>query len=73
MPRSYEDREAQGRLKLHLLMARLRTGLRAVMSDFRDWRIPNWKINVRDELVSNQIVCFGSHITLTLCFDRSKY
>lgn len=60
MPRSYEDREAQARLKLHLLMARLRTGLRVVMSDQRDWHIPNWKINVKDELVCIYVISIST-------------
>ncbi len=51
MPNSFEDQEAQARLKLHVLMARLRTGLRAVIDGDRVGRIPNWKVNLRDEAV----------------------
>jgi len=46
----FEDREAQARLKLHVLMARLRTGLRTVM-DGDAGIIPNWRGNIRDETV----------------------
>ncbi|KAF8961701.1 hypothetical protein BDZ97DRAFT_1759716 [Flammula alnicola] len=49
MPISYEDREASARLKLHLLMARLRTAIRTVMSRDRNWKILNWKQNIQDE------------------------
>jgi len=51
MPRSFEDREAYARLKLHVLMARLRTGLRTVMDGGDEHMIPNWKGNIRDETV----------------------
>ena len=51
MPTPYEDRQAEAQLKLHLLMAQLRTTLRAVMSGTRPWKIANWKKNVGDELV----------------------
>lgn len=46
----FEDREAQARLKLHLLMARLRTALRTVME-------PVWKSRVRKELIRDEMVC----------------
>jgi hypothetical protein len=48
---SFEDREAQARLKLHLLMARLRTGLRTVMDPGYPATLPNWKDNLQDEMV----------------------
>jgi len=51
MPNSFEDREAQARLKLHLLMARVRTGFRTLMDPGRPGVIPNWKVNLRDETV----------------------
>ena len=51
MPNSFEDREAQARLKLHLLMARLRTGFRTVMDLSSPGVIANWKVNLRDETV----------------------
>jgi len=50
MATSFEDREAQARLKLHVLMARLRTGLRSVM-DEESHTIPHWKVHIRDEAV----------------------
>ena len=53
MPNSFEDREAQARLKLHLLMARLRTGFRTLMDRGPPGVIPNWKVNLRDETVSH--------------------
>ena len=46
----FEDREAQARLKLHVLMARLRTGLRTVM-DGDAHPITNWRGKIRDEMV----------------------
>jgi len=49
--RSFQDREAQARLKLHVLMARLRTGLRSVMDGDRRFSMPNWKVNLQDETV----------------------
>jgi len=48
--RPFEDREAEARLKLHILMARLRTALRTVM-DGDAHPIPNWRRNIRDETV----------------------
>ena len=51
MCRSFEDWEAWARLKLHVLMARLRTGLRSVMDGDRRFSMPNWKVNLQDETV----------------------
>jgi len=46
----FEDREAQARLKLHILMARLRTALRTVM-DGDAHPISNLGRHIRDEIV----------------------
>ncbi|KAF8955813.1 hypothetical protein BDZ97DRAFT_1926276 [Flammula alnicola] len=62
MPTSYEDREASARLKLHLLMARLRTALRTVMSRDRNWKIPNWRQNTADE--AEQILAHVGYCTV---------
>ena len=51
-PRSFEDQEARARLKLHILMARLRTGLRSVLDKNRPLTIPDWEVNLQDETVS---------------------
>ena len=51
MPNSFEDRDAQARLKLHLLMARLRTALRTILDRDRPGTHPSWKVNIRDETV----------------------
>jgi len=55
MPHSFEDREAIARLKLHLLMARLRTRLRYVMA--RGPKLPEWRLYLRDEMVISQFSC----------------
>lgn len=51
MPKTFEDRQAIAQLKMHLLMARVRTGLRVVMDRGRTWKIPNWPIYMQEELV----------------------
>jgi len=51
MPTSHEDREAIAQLKLHLLMARLRTALRTGMEARRSKDLPHWDQYMWDELV----------------------
>jgi len=52
MPTSHEDREAIAQLKLHLLMARLRTAFRVGMeSDWGKKDLPHWDQYMCDELV----------------------
>ena len=51
LPDKFEDREAQARLKLHLMMARLRATLRAVMASDDTMSIPEWRTLLQDELV----------------------
>lgn len=59
MPLSFEEREAQARLKMHLLMARMRTALRYVMNPDHDL-IPKWKVYLKDELVISFFFFFSS-------------
>jgi len=66
----FEDREAQARLQLHLLMARLRTGLRTVMEP--GWRIPLRKEYIRDEMVRTSF-CIQNCADLLLFFARTEY
>jgi len=68
MPTPYKDREAQVILKLHLLMAWLRTGLRIVMSDHQTWNAPDWCQHVQDELVGT----ISLHICKSLINNCSK-
>jgi hypothetical protein len=62
LPVSFEDREAIAKLKMHLLMARLRTGLRSLMDGDREGRIPNWDDHLKDELVSSFNIYFNIRI-----------
>jgi len=62
LPWTFEDREASARLKMHLLMARLRTGLRALMDGDHEGNIPNWVDHLQDELVSKINFFPYSHI-----------
>ena len=48
--RPFEDREAEARLKLHILMAQIRTALRTVM-DGDAHPIPDWRRNIWGEMV----------------------
>lgn len=66
----FEDREAQARLKLHLLMARLRTALRTVMQP--GWRIPRWKVHLHDEMVRT-LFCIQNCTNLLVFLARNKY
>jgi hypothetical protein len=66
----FEEREAQARLKLHLLMARLRTALRTVMEP--GWKIPLRKDYIRDEMVRTSF-CVQNCNNLLLFIARTEY
>ena len=51
LPRSFEDLEAVNRLKMVLLMARLRTGLRVILEHDEKPPIPGWRDYLQDEYV----------------------
>ena len=58
----FEDREACARLKMHVLMAHLHTGLRTLMDGDREESIPHWADHLEDELVSTVNLFPYSHI-----------
>jgi len=51
LPKSFDDLEAINRLKMVLLMARLRTGLRAILEDDGAPPIPGSQDYLQDEYV----------------------
>lgn len=71
LPLSFEEREAQARLKFAILMARLRTGLRAVMDANRDWSGIKWHQNVEDEAVS-QYLLYSKLILISQSFMQEQ-
>jgi hypothetical protein len=51
MPKGFLDRQAIAQLKMHLLMARLRTALRVMMDHEHIWKFDKWSTYVKTELV----------------------
>lgn len=62
MPYSHKDREAQARLKLHMLMARLRSAVRAfLISGRNDDRI--WGSRLLEEIVCDNYTFLHNALT----------